>query len=249
MTCGRLLVDDGRIALRVTGVADDDVTCLVTEGGPVSNNKGISLPGVDVSVPALSDKDIEDLRFALRLQVDTVAMSFVRFPEEVKLVHAVMDELGPRIPVIAKLEKPEAVRDLDGIIAAFDGIMVARGDLGVEMPLEQIPLIQKRTIQRCRGEAKPVIEQRCPRRMPRPSSAAGPRGDRRGQPARPAGFDERDARLAARRRRALIRDSCDLFDSVVHTVCFRCSLANAECRTERRARTLCTQSRTRRRAN
>jgi pyruvate kinase len=153
----RLLVDDGKVALHVTGVEDDDVTCLVVEGGPISDNKGISLPGVDVSVPALSEKDIEDLRFALGLEVDMVAMSFVRAPDEVKLVHAIMDEVGVRVPVIAKLEKPQAVQELDGIVAAFDGIMVARGDLGVEMPLEQIPLIQKRTIQRCREAAKPVI--------------------------------------------------------------------------------------------
>jgi pyruvate kinase len=153
----RLLVDDGRVALQVTEVSDDDVCCLVTEGGIVSDNKGISMPGVDVSVPPLSDKDIKDLRLALALGVDMVAMSFVRSPEEVKLAHAVMDEVGLRVPVIAKLEKPEAVQDLDAIVAAFDGIMVARGDLGVEMPLEQIPLIQKRTIQRCREAAKPVI--------------------------------------------------------------------------------------------
>jgi pyruvate kinase len=153
----RLLVDDGRVALQVTAVARDEVTCLVTEGGTVSDNKGISLPGVDVSVPPLSEKDIADLRLALSLGVDMVAMSFVRSPEEVKLAHAVMDEFGSRLPVIAKLEKPEAVQDLDGIVAAFDGIMVARGDLGVEMPLEQIPLIQKRTIQLCREMAKPVI--------------------------------------------------------------------------------------------
>jgi pyruvate kinase len=156
-TGDRLLVNDGRVALEVTRVVDDDVSCVVTEGGMVSNNKGISLPGVSVSAPALSEKDLEDLRFALGLEVDMVAMSFVRSPEEVKLAYAVMDECGGRVPVIAKLEKPEAVRDLDGIVAAFDGIMIARGDLGVEMPLEQIPLIQKRTIQACREAGKPVI--------------------------------------------------------------------------------------------
>jgi pyruvate kinase len=153
----RLLIDDGKVALEVTSVREQDVHCLVTEGGTVSDNKGISLPGVDVSVPPLSEKDIEDLRLALALGVDLVAMSFVRSPEEIKLAHAVMDEVGVRVPVIAKLEKPEAVQDLDGIVAAFDGIMVARGDLGVEMPLEEIPLIQKRTIQLCREVGKPVI--------------------------------------------------------------------------------------------
>jgi pyruvate kinase len=153
----RLLVNDGKIELRVLGVDNDDVLCEVIHGGPVSDNKGISLPGVAVSVPPLSDKDIEDLRFALELGVDMVAMSFVRAPEEVKLAHAVMDEMGKRVPVMVKLEKPEAVSDLPAIVDAFDGLMVARGDLGVEMPLEQVPLVQKRAIILCRQAAKPVI--------------------------------------------------------------------------------------------
>jgi pyruvate kinase len=153
----RLLVDDGKIELRVLGVDGDDIACEVVAGGPVSNHKGISLPGVAVSVPPLSEKDIEDLKFALRLGVDMVAMSFVRAPEEVKLAHAVMDEVGVRVPVMAKLEKPEAVLDLPAIVDAFDGLMVARGDLGVEMPLEQVPLVQKRAISLCRQAAKPVI--------------------------------------------------------------------------------------------
>ena len=153
----RLLVDDGKVELRVLDVDGDDISCEVLQGGPVSNHKGISLPGVAVSVPPLSDKDIEDLKFALELGVDMVAMSFVRAPEEVKLAHAVMDEMGKRVPVMAKLEKPEAVSDLAAIVDAFDGLMVARGDLGVEMPLEQVPLVQKRAISLCRQAAKPVI--------------------------------------------------------------------------------------------
>jgi pyruvate kinase len=153
----RLLVNDGKIELRVLDVDADDVRCEVIHGGPVSDNKGISLPGVAVSVPPLSEKDIEDLRFALELGVDMVAMSFVRAPEEVKLAHAVMDEMGKRVPVMVKLEKPEAVSDLPAIVDAFDGLMVARGDLGVEMPLEQVPLVQKRAIILCRQAAKPVI--------------------------------------------------------------------------------------------
>jgi pyruvate kinase len=153
----RLLVNDGKIELRVLGVDTDDVHCEVIHGGPVSDNKGISLPGVAVSVPPLSEKDIEDLKFALELGVDMVAMSFVRAPEEVKLAHVVMDEMGKRVPVMVKLEKPEAVSDLPAIIDAFDGLMVARGDLGVEMPLEQVPLVQKRAIILCRQAAKPVI--------------------------------------------------------------------------------------------
>jgi pyruvate kinase len=153
----RLLVDDGKVDLRVIEVDGDDITCEVLQGGPVSDHKGISLPGVDVSVPPLSEKDIEDLKFALELGVDMVAMSFVRTPEEVKLAHAVMDEVGRLVPVMAKLEKPEAVSDLSAIVEAFDGLMVARGDLGVEMPLEQVPLVQKRAIALCRQAAKPVI--------------------------------------------------------------------------------------------
>jgi pyruvate kinase len=153
----RLLVDDGKVDLRVLEVDGDDITCEVLQGGPVSDHKGISLPGVAVSVPPLSEKDIEDLKFALELGVDMVAMSFVRAPEEVKLAHAVMDEVGRWVPVMAKLEKPEAVSDLSAIVDAFDGLMVARGDLGVEMPLEQVPLVQKRAIGLCRQAAKPVI--------------------------------------------------------------------------------------------
>ena len=153
----RLLVDDGKIDLRVVDVDGDDIACEVLSGGPVSDHKGISLPGVAVSVPPLSEKDIEDLKFALELGVDMVAMSFVRAPEEVKLAHAVMDEVGRWVPVMAKLEKPEAVSDLPAIVGAFDGLMVARGDLGVEMPLEQVPLVQKRAIGLCRQAAKPVI--------------------------------------------------------------------------------------------
>ena len=153
----RLLIDDGKVELLVTGVAFPDIRCEVTHGGPVSDNKGISLPGVDVSVPPLSDKDIEDLRFALAAGVDMVAMSFVRSPLEVKLARAVMDEAGRHVPLMVKLEKPEAVADLPAIIDAFDGLMVARGDLGVEMPLERVPLVQKRAIQLCRQAAKPVI--------------------------------------------------------------------------------------------
>ncbi|HNM85373.1 MAG TPA: pyruvate kinase, partial [Mycobacterium sp.] len=150
----RLLVDDGKVALVVEHIDGDDVVCTVTEGGPVSNNKGLSLPGMNVSVPALSEKDIADLEFALQLGVDMIALSFVRSPSDVELVHAVMDRVGRRVPVIAKLEKPEAVENLEAVVLAFDGIMVARGDLGVELPLEEVPLVQKRAIQMARENAK-----------------------------------------------------------------------------------------------
>jgi pyruvate kinase len=153
----RLLIDDGKVAVEVIAVSGPDITCLVTEGGPVSNNKGVSLPNVAVSVPALSEKDAEDLRFALHLGVDMVALSFVRSPDDIKLVHEIMDAVGRRVPVIAKIEKPEAVARLEPIVNSFDGLMVARGDLGVELPLEQVPLVQKRAVQLCREQAKPVI--------------------------------------------------------------------------------------------
>jgi pyruvate kinase len=153
----RLLIDDGKVAVRVTNVDGSDISCVVVEGGPVSNNKGVSLPNVAVSVPALSEKDAADLRFALRLGVDIVALSFVRSPDDIKLVHEIMDEVGRRVPVIAKIEKPEAVTRLESIVNAFDGLMVARGDLGVELPLEQVPLVQKGAVQLCREQAKPVI--------------------------------------------------------------------------------------------
>lgn len=153
----RLLVDDGKVALVVEHIDGPDVVCSVTEGGPVSNNKGLSMPGMNVSVPALSEKDIEDLEFALQLGVDLVALSFVRSPADVELVHEVMDRVGRRVPVIAKLEKPEAVDNLEAIVLAFDAVMVARGDLGVELPLEEVPLVQKRAIQIARENAKPVI--------------------------------------------------------------------------------------------
>ena len=153
----RLLVDDGKVGLRVVAVEGNDVVCRVTEGGPVSDNKGLSLPGMNVSVPAMSEKDCADLEFALGLRVDVIALSFVRSPADIDQVHKIMDEKGARLPVIAKLEKPEAVDNLEAIVLAFDGIMVARGDLGVELPLEHVPLVQKRAIQIARENAKPVI--------------------------------------------------------------------------------------------
>jgi pyruvate kinase len=126
-------------------------------GGTVSNNKGINLPGVAVSVPAMSEKDKEDLRWALGLRADMIALSFVRSADDIKDVHAIMDEAGVRLPVIAKIEKPQAVQNLTEIIRAFDGVMVARGDLGVELPLEEVPLVQKEAVEIARRNAKPVI--------------------------------------------------------------------------------------------
>ncbi|MGH3611671.1 MAG: pyruvate kinase, partial [Pseudonocardia sp.] len=150
----RLLVDDGKVGLRVVSVEGLDVVCRVTEGGPVSDNKGLSLPGMNVSVPAMSEKDCADLAFALDLRVDVIALSFVRSPADIDQIHKIMDAHGSRLPVIAKLEKPEAVDNLEAVVLAFDGIMVARGDLGVELPLEHVPLVQKRAIQISRENAK-----------------------------------------------------------------------------------------------
>ena len=152
-----ILIDDGRLTLRATEVTDTDVITEVVVGGPVSNNKGINLPGVAVSVPAMSEKDTEDLRWALRQGIDMVALSFVRSARDIESVHQVMDEESRRVPVIAKLEKPQAVANLDEIIDAFDAFMVARGDLGVELPLEEVPLVQKRIVTAARRWAKPVI--------------------------------------------------------------------------------------------
>ncbi len=152
-----ILIDDGKVRLRVTSVDGQDVHCDVLTGGPVSNHKGINLPGVAVSVPALSEKDVEDLRFALHLGVDFIALSFVRDGADVDDVRAVMAEEGIQLPVIAKIEKPQAIENLDAIVTAFDGFMVARGDLGVECPLEDVPFLQKQVIEKARINAKPVI--------------------------------------------------------------------------------------------
>ncbi|CAB4670804.1 MAG: pyruvate kinase [Actinobacteria bacterium] len=153
----RILIDDGKVTVEVIEVKGNDVVTKVIEPGAVSNNKGINLPGVAVSVPALSEKDMDDLRWGLRAGADFIALSFVRSAADIVDVHRIMDEVGIRIPVIAKIEKPQAVENLQGIVDAFDGIMVARGDLGVELPIEDVPLVQKHCIELAREAAKPVI--------------------------------------------------------------------------------------------
>ena len=152
-----LLIDDGKVTLKATAVTDTTVTTVVEIAGQISNNKGINLPGVAVNVPALSEKDEDDLRWAIRLGVDMIALSFVRNASDIVRVHEIMNEEGKFLPTIAKVEKPQAVEALEEIIDAFDGIMVARGDLGVELPFEQVPLVQKRAIELSRRWAKPVI--------------------------------------------------------------------------------------------
>ncbi|HEV2376310.1 MAG TPA: pyruvate kinase [Streptosporangiaceae bacterium] len=152
-----ILVDDGRIVLEVTEVIDPAVRTRVVVGGRVSDHKGMNLPGVRVSAPALTGKDRLDLHWALGLRADMIALSFVQGPEDAEPVRQVMDDVGIRVPLIAKIEKPQAVATLAEVVEAFDGIMVARGDLGVEMPLEQVPIVQKRAVTLAREAAKPVI--------------------------------------------------------------------------------------------
>ncbi|WP_415951710.1 pyruvate kinase [Streptomyces sp. KLOTTS4A1] len=153
----QVLINDGNVELKVVSVDGPRVRTVVIEGGVISDHKGINLPGAAVNVPALSEKDVEDLRFALRMGCDIVALSFVRDAADVKDVHKIMDEEGRRVPVIAKVEKPQAVANMEGVVAAFDGVMVARGDLAVEYPLEKVPMVQKRLVELCRRNAKPVI--------------------------------------------------------------------------------------------
>jgi pyruvate kinase len=152
-----ILIDDGKVTVQVTKVSATEVETKVIQPGMVSNNKGLNLPGVAVSVPALSEKDKADLRWGLKAGADFIALSFVRSAADLKDVHAIMNEVGVRIPVIAKIEKPQAVENLQEIVDAFDGIMVARGDLGVELPIEEVPMVQKRCITLARESAKPVI--------------------------------------------------------------------------------------------
>jgi pyruvate kinase len=153
-----ILIDDGKVRLDVLRVENDtDVVTRVEVPGPVSNHKGINLPGVAVSVPAMSDKDIADLRWALHMTVDFIALSFVRSAADVDDVRKVMQEEGVFLPVIAKIEKPQAIDNIEEIVDAFDGFMVARGDLGVECPLEDVPFLQKQVIEVARRHAKPVI--------------------------------------------------------------------------------------------
>jgi pyruvate kinase len=153
----QILVDDGRVVLDVTGVDGPRVRTKVVTGGQVSDHKGLNLPGVRVSVPALTSKDADDLRWALGLRADLIALSFVQGPEDAAPARQIMEEMGATLPLIAKIEKPQAVAALPEIVEAFDGIMVARGDLGVEFALEQVPLVQKRAIGLARQAAKPVI--------------------------------------------------------------------------------------------
>lgn len=152
-----ILLSDGRLSLRVLRVQGDDVLCEVVDGGMLGEHQGINLPGAVLSVPSLTAKDKKDLKFGLEAGVDLVAISFVRSAKDVKAVQRIIAAAGKDTPVIAKLEKPQAIENLDEILEVAGGVMVARGDLGVEMPPEQVPIIQKHVIRRAQRWRKPVI--------------------------------------------------------------------------------------------
>lgn len=153
----QILLDDGQLELGVLGIEAGQVRCLVKVGGVLKDRKGINLPGVKVSAPAMTEKDLADLQFCIEQQIDWVALSFVRSAAEVYRLKDLIYQQQSPLKVIAKIEKPEAVEDFDAILEAADGIMVARGDLGVEVPSEKVPLIQKMIIRKCNAQGKPVI--------------------------------------------------------------------------------------------
>lgn len=155
-----ILVDDGRLKLTVVSKTDSEVKCTVVDGGVLRNKKGMNLPGVKLSVPSLTDKDIEDLAFGLANDIDYVALSFVRSADDIRALREhIMKEgtKGKRIPIVAKIEKPEAVDALDDIVREADVLMVARGDLGVELPPEDVPSVQKLIVRKCNEAGVPVI--------------------------------------------------------------------------------------------
>ena len=153
----RILLSDGSIELRVVSVRRDEVICVVENGGELGEHKGINLPGIKLDIPSLTRKDRQDLAFALQSGADYVALSFVRTAADVRAARAVIARAGKATPVIAKIEKPEAVEHLDEILHTADGVMVARGDLGVEMSPERVPVVQKQIITRARNALVPVI--------------------------------------------------------------------------------------------
>jgi len=153
----RILMDDGLLELKVKGVSGDNVECTVVNGGPLSSHKGINLPGVKVSIPSLTEKDRNDLKFGIEKGVDYVALSFVRHASDVVELREVIEQYDAPQGIISKIEKPEAIDEIDSIIEASDAIMVARGDLGVEVPIEEVPVLQKIIIRKCNEYGKPVI--------------------------------------------------------------------------------------------
>jgi pyruvate kinase len=153
----RILLSDGLIELRVTAVQDDDVECEVINGGVLAEHQGINLPGAVLSVPSLTEKDHIDLEFALKHGVDYIGLSFVRSATDIRTAQQLIRQHGSNLPVVAKLEKPQAIDQLEEILEATDAVMVARGDLGVELPPEKVPVIQKHVIRKCAEWRKPVI--------------------------------------------------------------------------------------------
>ncbi|MDR3581495.1 MAG: pyruvate kinase [Oryzomonas sp.] len=153
----RILLDDGLLELKVVAIDGERVRCVVVAGGVLKNNKGINLPGVNVSAPSLTEKDLVDLDFALEADVDFVALSFVRTAEDVEQIKRIIYLKGKNTPVVAKIEKPEALHNFKKILQATDAVMVARGDLGVEIEAEKVPVFQKKIIQACNEAGKPVI--------------------------------------------------------------------------------------------
>lgn len=153
----KILIDDGKLEVEVIGLKGKDVQVEVTMGGILSSKKGVNLPDTKISLPALTDKDLVDLEFIIEQQLDWVALSFVRSVKDLVILRSKLDEKKSKTKIIAKIEKPEALTNIRDIIIESDGIMVARGDLGVELPVEQVPLIQKQLIRKCLHRAKPVI--------------------------------------------------------------------------------------------
>ncbi len=153
----RVLIDDGLIRLRVTARHDSSIECRCENGGVIGTHKGLNLPDSNLSLPALTDKDVRDVRWALQAGVEYVALSFVRGPADIDALHRVMDDAGRHVPVVVKIETPQAIRSLDEIIAKADAVLVARGDLGVEMDVWRLPILQKDMVRRCRRAGKPVI--------------------------------------------------------------------------------------------
>lgn len=152
-----VLIDDGKIELKVVEVRDTEVVCEVVYGGPLKSRKGINLPYSKVSAPSLTDKDMEDLLFGLRNRVDWVALSFVRKAKDIDILRGIIEEHNVATKIIAKIEKPEALENIDAVLNATDGVMVARGDLGVEIWLEEVPMVQKMLVEKCNRLSKPVI--------------------------------------------------------------------------------------------
>lgn len=152
-----ILIDDGKIELKVMEVRDIDVVCKVIYGGPLKPRKGINLPFSKVSAPSLTEKDLADLEFGLKHKVDWVALSFVRKPTDIEILRDIINRNKSNTRIVAKIEKPEALENIDAVIAATDAVMVARGDLGVEIWMEEVPMVQKMLVEKCNKAAKPVI--------------------------------------------------------------------------------------------